>query len=106
MEIEIAANSLKELGHPTRLMIFKILVKAGFRGLPVGSLQKKLEIPNSTLSHHISKLVSVDLIMQRREGRVLYCIPQYENLNNLLAFLSDECCMDESAECFTDKKEV
>ncbi|HIQ15834.1 MAG TPA: ArsR family transcriptional regulator [Leucothrix sp.] len=106
MEVEIAANALKELGHPTRLMIFKILVKAGFSGLPVGDLQKKLEIPNSTLSHHISKLVSVDLVMQRREGRVLYCIPQYENLNNLLAFLSDECCMDEDAECFTNKKEV
>jgi len=40
MEVEIAANALKELGHPTRLMIFKILVKAGFSGLPVGDLQK------------------------------------------------------------------
>lgn len=95
MHIEKAANALKELGHPTRLMIFKILVKSGFKGLPVGSLQEQLKIPNSTLSHHISKLVSVELITQQRAGRVLYCIPLYENLKELLLFLQDECCLDE-----------
>ena len=95
MEIVEAANALKELGHPTRLSIFKLLVRAGYGGLPVGQLQEKLEIPNSTLSHHIAKLVSVELIKQHREGRVLYCIPQYENLDNLLAFLNDECCLGE-----------
>lgn len=93
MEIVEAANALKELGHPTRLSIFKLLVRAGYGGLPVGHLQEKLKIPNSTLSHHIAKLVSVELIKQHREGRVLYCIPQYENLDNLLAFLNDECCL-------------
>lgn len=95
MENKKAANTLKELGHPTRLTIFKILVKAGHNGIPVGKLQKKLNIPNSTLSHHISKLISVELIKQHREGRVLYCIPQYDNLNKLLAFLIDECCVDD-----------
>lgn len=93
MEIVEAAKALKELGHPTRLSIFKLLVKAGYQGLPVGHLKEKLNIPNSTLSHHIAKLISVELIKQHREGRVLYCIPQYKNLNNLLAFLNDECCL-------------
>ena len=93
MEIETAANTLKELGHPTRLKLFKLLVKAGHEGLPVGEIQVKLAIPNSTLSHHIAKLVSVKLIKQHRDGRTLYCIPQYDSLNGLIAYLQDECCI-------------
>ncbi len=94
MKIEQAAVALKELGHTTRLSIFKLLVKAGPEGLPVGDVQEQLGIPNSTLSHHIAKLVSVDLIKQNRDGRTLYCIPQYETLTALLVFLQDECCVD------------
>ncbi len=94
MKIEKAAVALKELGHTTRLTIFKLLVKAGPEGLPVGDVQEQLGIPNSTLSHHIAKLVSVDLIKQNRDGRTLYCIPQYETLTALLVFLQDECCVD------------
>lgn len=93
MEIEYVANAFKELGHPTRLAIFKLLVKAGHDGFPVGEIQEKLNIPNSTLSHHIAKLVSVDLIKQQRDGRTLYCIPQYKSLNALIHFLEDECCI-------------
>ena len=66
MEIEIIAKALKELGHPTRLVIYKSVIKAGFQGIAVGSLQSKLEIPGSTLSHHISSLISAGLISQRR----------------------------------------
>lgn len=54
MQLEEVAKAMKELGHPTRLFIFKHLVKAGEQGLPVGDLQKQLAIPSSTLSHHIS----------------------------------------------------
>ena len=96
MDLETTAKALKELGHPTRLSIFKLLVKAGHRGLPVGELQLGLSIPNSTLSHHIAKLVSVDLVEQNRQGRVLFCIPQYEVLDKIIAFLGDECCIDQA----------
>ena len=92
MKLEQAASALKELGHPTRLIIFKLLVKSGHDGLPVGQIQEALNIPNSTLSHHIAKLISVNLIRQHRQGRVLYCIPQYQSLNSLIDFLKDECC--------------
>jgi len=95
MKIDNAANALKELGHPTRLAIFKILVKAGHKGLPVGTIQQKLDIPNSTLSHHINKLISVDMIKQQRDGRTLFCVPQYKNLQKLIKFLMDECCVDQ-----------
>ena len=99
MEVETAANTLKELGHPTRLKLFKLLVKAGYEGLPVGEIQGQLAIPNSTLSHHIAKLISVNLIKQQRDGRTLYCIPQYQSLNALIAYLQDECCMGDDDKC-------
>lgn len=96
MQTEIAANKLAELGHPTRLEIFRYLVKGGRQGIPVGQIQSRLEIPGSTLSHHISRLVSVDLVKQRREGRTLYCVPQYRQLDELISFLNEECCVNEA----------
>ena len=95
MNLDTAAKALKELGHPTRLNVFKLLVKSGHNGLPVGRLQESLAIPNSTLSHHISRLVSVKLVEQHREGRVLTCVPQYGVLDQLILFLGEECCFAE-----------
>ncbi len=95
MELEIIAKALKELGHPTRLAVFKRLVKAGEQGVAVGVVQEELNVPGSTLSHHISSLASAGLIKQRREGRVLYCVVEYEKLQAVIAFFQDECCIDE-----------
>ncbi|MEY7889445.1 ArsR/SmtB family transcription factor [Escherichia coli] len=94
MQLEEVAKALKELGHPTRLFIFKHLVKAGEQGLPVGELQKQLGIPSSTLSHHISALVSVGLVTQNRESRMLMCVSQYEILEAIIEFLREECCVN------------
>jgi ArsR family transcriptional regulator len=94
MENEIAAKKLAELGHITRLSVFRYLVKVGDEGAPVGQIQEELGIPGSTLSHHISRLVSVGLIKQVRESRTLYCIPQFEVLNDLVEFLKSECCTE------------
>ncbi|MGX9463156.1 ArsR/SmtB family transcription factor [Shewanella sp. A14] len=95
MDIEAIAKALKELGHPTRLLIYKLVVRAGYKGIAVGGLQEKLAIPGSTLSHHISGLVSAGLISQRREGRTLFCIAEYDILQTVIGFLQDECCADE-----------
>ena len=103
MDIEIIAKALKELGHPTRLAIFKRLVKSGFQGVAVGVVQDELNIPGSTLSHHISSLVSAGLIKQRRESRTLYCVAEYTRLREVINFLQHECCademLDESSRC-------
>jgi DNA-binding transcriptional ArsR family regulator len=96
MELEVIAKALKELGHPTRLAIFKRLVKSGHTGIAVGTVQEELNIPGSTLSHHISSLASAGLISQRREGRTLYCVAEYEKLDAVIAFFQDECCSDEN----------
>ncbi len=95
MDIEFFAKALKELGHPTRLQIFKHLVKSGHQGLAVGDIQEELGIPGSTLSHHISSLASAGLISQRREGRTLFCVAEFEKLQSVIGFLQDECCVDE-----------
>ncbi|GLX85186.1 transcriptional regulator [Thalassotalea loyana] len=95
MDIEIAAKALKELGHKTRLSIYKEVVKAGHDGISVGNVQEKLSIPGSTLSHHISGLSQAQLIHQRREGRTLFCVANYQQLNDVIGFLIDECCIDE-----------
>lgn len=98
MNIDVIAKALKELGHPTRLAIYRSVVRAGFQGIAVGGLQEKLQIPDSTLSHHISNLVSAGLISQRRESRTLYCTAEYEKLDSVINFLKDECCADEQPE--------
>lgn len=97
MEIDVVAKALKELGHSTRLAIYKRLVKSGYQGLAVGVIQEELGIPGSTLSHHLSSLASAGLITQRREGRVLYCVAEYGQLQAVIDFLQDECCADMAA---------
>ncbi len=104
MNIDIIAKALKELGHPTRLSIYRSVVRAGFQGIAVGGLQEKLNIPGSTLSHHISSLVSAGLISQRRASRTLYCTAEYEKLQLVINFLKDECCVDEKSNCKPEVK--
>lgn len=94
-----SAQALESLGNPTRLSIFRLLVRAGPEGLPVGEIQRRLAIPASTLSHHLSHLVQNDLLEQQREGRVLRCLPNFARMNQLLTFLTDECCRDSAAGC-------
>lgn len=96
MQAEIAAQRFAELGHKTRLEIFKHLVRGGRQGVPVGELQSTLNVPGSTLSHHINRLINVGLVVQRREGRTLYCVPQFDKLAELAGFLVAECCADEA----------
>ena len=93
-QLETIAARLAELGHPTRLAILRHLVKAGVKGAAVGEIQKELDIPGSTLSHHIAKMVKVKLIKQVRNSRTLFCIPQFESLVEVVDFLQEECCGD------------
>jgi ArsR family transcriptional regulator len=105
MNIETAAQQLEALGNPTRLTIYRTLVRAGDHGLPVGKLQLKLDVPSSTLSHHIKKLVDVNLVTQERQATTLICRANYPSMNGLIGFLSDECCADVGG-CVTEDSEV
>jgi len=92
MKIEVAAKRLAELGNPTRLEAFRLLVRAGTDGLPVKDIQAHLGVPQSTLSHHIAHLVAAGLISQTREGRVLRCRVNFDNMRDVLRFLLEDCC--------------
>ncbi len=92
MEHAHAARCLEKLGNPTRLEIFRLLVRAGPAGATVGEIQDRLGIPGSTLSHHISHLVNAGLVNQEREGRVLRCTPNFDLMSQIMDFLTEECC--------------
>ncbi len=96
MNLEEAAKQLEALGNPTRLAIYRILIERGNKGSPVGDIRKKLDIPASTLSHHIAKLVHAGLITQERDSRNLYCKADLKNMDGLMTFLVRNCCAEES----------
>jgi DNA-binding transcriptional ArsR family regulator len=92
MDLQLAAQRLAELGHITRLAVFRHLVRCGPGGCRVGDVQQMLGIPASTLSHHIARLVSVGLVEQQREGRILHCLPKIDAFNETVGYLTEECC--------------
>ena len=96
MKLEDAAAHLEALGNPTRLRIYRMLVRAGDAGSAVGKLQTSLDIAPSTLSHHLKSLLMVGLIVQERQGTTLICRANYDVMRGLVAFLVEECCADAS----------
>lgn len=94
MNVEQAAKQLEALGNPTRLRVYRTLVRAGDGGLAVGSLQEKIGIAASTLSHHLHRLIVTGLVTQERQATTLICRANYVAMNGLVGFLVDECCLD------------
>lgn len=92
MDLDRAAACLEALASPHRLAIFKLLVESGPEGLPVGSIQSELGLPASTLSHHLSTLVNGGLVHQQRESRNLICCCNYEQMNAVMTWLTENCC--------------
>ena len=105
MNLEIAARQLEALGNPTRLQIYRTLVRAGFGGMSVGQVQESIGLAASTLSQHLKRLVDQGLVRQDRAGTTLICHAVYPVMNALIGYLADECCMDETSKprsCATD----
>lgn len=92
METLTAADLLSALGHETRLSIFRLLVEAGPEGLNVTSIAEKLDLPGATLSFHLSHLSRVGLIKGERESRFIHYSAAYETMDELIAFLTHDCC--------------
>jgi ArsR family transcriptional regulator, arsenate/arsenite/antimonite-responsive transcriptional repressor len=104
MKIDDAAARLEALGNPTRLRIYRMLVRAGDPGLSVGKLQSRLSIPGSTLSHHLKTLIIVGLVSQEREATTLICRANYPVMRGLVEFLVAECCTE--ADCATIRQQA
>jgi DNA-binding transcriptional ArsR family regulator len=97
MKLDDAANILAKIGNPTRLRIVRLLVRAGAEGLAVGQIQRRLNIPGSTLTHHIAHLKSAGVIRQQRQQATLICTMEYDVLQQLVDYLTEECCADQAA---------
>ncbi|WP_235019304.1 ArsR/SmtB family transcription factor [Tabrizicola flagellatus] len=92
MDTNLAAARLAALGSPTRLRLYRLLVRAGEPGQTMGQIQEQLGIPGSTLSHHCRALVQVGLIRQQRVGTSLICHANYPVMRALIEHLAAECC--------------
>ncbi|WP_454017675.1 ArsR/SmtB family transcription factor [Azospirillum sp. Marseille-Q6669] len=92
MEKKSALAALTALSQETRLDIFRLLVEAGPAGRSAGAIAEALGVAPATLSFHLSNLSHAGLIVQRRESRSLIYSADFERMNGLLGFLSENCC--------------
>ena len=106
MKLQHAAKQLEALGNPTRLEVYRTLVRAGEAGLPVGRLQQKIGIAASTLSHHLHRLILTGLVTQERQSTTLICRASYPAMDDLISFLADECCADACSVMVVTKEEA
>lgn len=96
---EAAVDALASLAQVHRLALFRLLVQAGPDGMAAGALADALGVPNSSLSFHLAHLNRAGLINPRREGRSIIYTANYDAMNRLIGFLTDNCCG--GADCST-----
>lgn len=92
MDTKCAVASLASLAQEHRLEAYRQLVQAGPEGVAAGELAERLGIPANTLSFHVKSLSHAGLVEARHEGRYIYYSANFDAMNSLLAFLSDNCC--------------
>ncbi|TKR33876.1 helix-turn-helix transcriptional regulator [Luteimonas gilva] len=102
MKTPQALSALRALGQPHRLAAFRALVVAGPEGLSVGELRDRVDLAPATLTAHLNSLRSAGLVADTREGRVIRVRAEYDQMNALLGFLTENCCGGES--CAPRKK--
>lgn len=90
--LEQHAEQLSSLGHPVRLRILRFVVQAGKEGSSAGQIQEHVDLPASTLSHHLKRLVGADLLTTRTEGTFHYYAAAYGVLRTLTDYLWQDCC--------------
>jgi DNA-binding transcriptional ArsR family regulator len=91
-DVTVYADRFAAMGTEARLRIMRLLLSAHPEGLVVGDIQSELEIPNSTLSHHLEKLKTEGLVNVRREGTYFHYTANTDTLQEVLQFLFAECC--------------
>ncbi len=92
MESKQAIEALAALAQESRLKIYRVLVEAGPEGISAGSIAEKLGLPAPTLSFHLSGLARAGLAKSRQEGRFVIYSADYESMNALVGYLTENCC--------------
>ena len=87
-----AVDALAALAQSTRLAIYRLLVEAGPEGMAAGRIGEELKLPPATLSFHLAHLTRAGLASSRQEGRFVIYSTDFENMNALVGYLTDNCC--------------
>jgi DNA-binding transcriptional ArsR family regulator len=98
-KLERHAEQLSALGHPVRLKILRFVVQAGTDGSSAGEIQAHVDMPASTLSHHLKRLVDAGLLTTRLEGTFHYYAADYPSLRALTNFVWEDCCKRGKGAC-------
>jgi DNA-binding transcriptional ArsR family regulator len=96
MQTSQTVKMLSALAQESRLSIFRLLIQQGPEGLPVGTIGESLGIPNATLSFHLKELLHAGLVTSRQSGRFIYYAPVIDAMNDLIGFLTENCCQGQS----------
>jgi DNA-binding transcriptional ArsR family regulator len=92
METKNVIAALAALAQDSRLAVFRLLVQAGPEGMAASKIADRLEIPPSSLSFHLKELTHANMVMQTKDGRSLIYSANFETMNGLLGFLTENCC--------------
>jgi ArsR family transcriptional regulator, arsenate/arsenite/antimonite-responsive transcriptional repressor len=98
-KVERHAEQLAALGHPVRLAVLRLVVQGGSEGISAGDIQAHLDMPASTLSHHLKRLVDAGLLATRGEGTYHYYSAVYDALRGLTDYLWEDCCKRGKGPC-------
>ena len=98
-KLERHAEQLSALGHPMRLAILRFVVQSGAGGVSAGDIQSRVDLPASTLSHHLKRLVDAGLLGSRNEGTFHYYSAEYPALRGLTDYLWEDCCKRGNPSC-------
>jgi DNA-binding transcriptional ArsR family regulator len=98
-KLERHAEQLGALGHPVRLAILRFVVQAGDEGAPAGDIQARVDLPASTLSHHLKRLLDAGLLSSRSQGTFHYYTAEYRALRALTDYLWEDCCKSGKSGC-------
>lgn len=91
-KLEHHAEQLSALGHPVRLKVLRYVVQAGTDGAAAGDIQTHVDLPPSTLSHHLKRLVDAGLVTTRLEGTFHYYAADYGSLKAMTDYVWEDCC--------------
>ena len=91
-KLERHAAQLSALGHPVRLKVLRFIVQSGSGGTAAGDIQMHVDLPPSTLSHHLKRLVDAGLVTTRSEGTFHYYAADYPTLRSLTDYVWEDCC--------------
>ncbi len=104
MKLDQAVTKLAALAQETRLAIFRMLVEAGPEGMNAGAIAEALGVPAATLSFHVAQLARADLVTSRQESRFIYYSANFAGMDDLIAYLTDNCC--QGGQCLPKTQQV